>query len=37
MFSRNIYDYEELKYTLQDKVNIFEKKWDTLKKYYENK
>ena len=35
MFTRNIYDYEELKYTLQDKVDVFEK-WGMLIEYYEN-
>ena len=25
LFTKNMYDYEELKYTLQDKVNVFEK------------
>ena len=36
MFTKNMYDYEELKYTLQDKVNIFEKKWGMLTEYYES-
>ena len=26
LFTKNMYDYEELKYTLQDKVMVFEKK-----------
>ena len=36
LFTKNLYDYEELKYTLLDKVNIFEKKWGMLTEYYEN-
>ena len=36
MFTKNMYDYEELKYTLQDKVNVFEKKWGMLTEYYES-
>ena len=34
--TKNLYDYEELKYTLLDKVNIFEKKLGMLTEYYEN-
>ena len=36
LFTKNMYDYEELKYTLQDKVNIFDKKWGMLTEYYES-
>ena len=36
MFTRNSYNYEELKYTMQDKENVFEKRWGILSDYYEN-
>ena len=37
LFTKSMYEFEEFKFVLKDKENIFERRWGILKDHYGNK